>query len=32
MTGRPAVCIATWGPGIANAAGAMMCAKVENTR
>lgn len=31
MTGRPAVCIATLGPGVANAAGAMMCAKVENT-
>ena len=31
MTGRPAVCIATLGPGIANAAGAMMCANVENT-
>src|ERR1700760_4927658 len=31
MTGRPAVCIGTLGPGIANAAGAMMCAKVENS-
>ena len=31
MTGKPAVCIATLGPGIANAAGAMMCAKVENS-
>lgn len=31
MTGKPALCIATLGPGIANAAGAMMCAKVENT-
>jgi thiamine pyrophosphate-dependent acetolactate synthase large subunit-like protein len=31
MTGRPALCIATLGPGIANAAGAMMCAKVENS-
>ena len=31
MTGRPALAIATLGPGIANAAGAMMCAKVENT-
>ena len=31
MTGRPAVCIATLGPGIANAAGAMMCARVENS-
>jgi thiamine pyrophosphate-dependent acetolactate synthase large subunit-like protein len=31
MTGRPALAIATLGPGIANAAGAMMCAKVENS-
>jgi acetolactate synthase I/II/III large subunit len=31
MNGTPALCIATLGPGIANAAGAMMCAKVENT-
>jgi acetolactate synthase I/II/III large subunit len=31
MTGKPAVCIATLGPGVANAAGAMMCAKVENS-
>src|ERR1700761_9057478 len=31
MTGRPAVCIATLGPGVANAAGAMMCARVENS-
>jgi len=31
MTGKPAVCIATLGPGIANAAGAMMCARVENS-
>ncbi|MFW0783390.1 thiamine pyrophosphate-binding protein [Gordonia sp. CPCC 206044] len=31
MTGKPAVCIATLGPGIANMAGAMMCAKVENS-
>lgn len=31
MTGKPALCIATLGPGIANAAGAMMCAKVENS-
>jgi thiamine pyrophosphate-dependent acetolactate synthase large subunit-like protein len=31
MTGKPALAIATLGPGIANAAGAMMCAKVENT-
>ncbi len=31
MTGKPGLAIATLGPGIANAAGAMMCAKVENT-
>jgi len=31
MTGKPAVCIATLGPGIANAAGAMMCALVERS-
>jgi acetolactate synthase-1/2/3 large subunit len=31
MTGTPALAIATLGPGVANAAGAMMCAKVENT-
>jgi len=31
MTGKPALCIATLGPGVANAAGAMMCAKVENS-
>jgi thiamine pyrophosphate-dependent acetolactate synthase large subunit-like protein len=31
MTGTPALAIATLGPGIANAAGAMMCAKVENS-
>jgi thiamine pyrophosphate-dependent acetolactate synthase large subunit-like protein len=31
MTGKPAVAIATLGPGVANAAGAMMCAKVENS-
>jgi acetolactate synthase-1/2/3 large subunit len=31
MMGTPALCIATLGPGIANAAGAMMCAKVENS-
>lgn len=31
MTGRAAVCFATLGPGVANAAGAMMCAKVENS-
>ena len=31
MTGKPGLCIATLGPGIANMAGAMMCAKVENS-
>jgi thiamine pyrophosphate-dependent acetolactate synthase large subunit-like protein len=31
MTGRAALCIATLGPGVANAAGAMMCARVENS-
>ncbi|MFZ2178250.1 MAG: thiamine pyrophosphate-binding protein [Rhodococcus sp. (in: high G+C Gram-positive bacteria)] len=31
MTGRAALCIGTLGPGIANLAGAMMCAKVENS-
>jgi acetolactate synthase-1/2/3 large subunit len=31
QNGTPALCIATLGPGIANAAGAMMCAKVENS-
>ncbi|MFF0490143.1 thiamine pyrophosphate-binding protein [Nocardia sp. NPDC004068] len=31
MTGRAAVCIGTLGPGVANLAGAMMCAKVENS-
>lgn len=31
MTGRAAVCIGTLGPGIANIAGAIMCAKVENS-
>ncbi|UGQ14039.1 thiamine pyrophosphate-binding protein [Yinghuangia sp. ASG 101] len=31
MTGKPAVCIGTLGPGVANLAGAMMCAKVENS-
>ncbi len=31
MTGKAALCFATLGPGIANAAGAMMCAKVENS-
>ena len=31
MTGKPGLCIATLGPGIANLAGAIMCAKVENS-
>ena len=31
MTGKPGLCIATLGPGIANIAGAIMCAKVENS-
>lgn len=31
MNGTPALCIATLGPGLANVAGAMMCAKVENS-
>jgi len=31
MTGKPAVCIGTLGPGVANLAGAMMCAMVENS-
>ena len=31
MTGKPGLCIGTLGPGIANMAGAMMCAKVENS-
>lgn len=31
MTGRAAVCIGTLGPGLANLAGAMMCARVENS-
>ncbi|CAM2740339.1 thiamine pyrophosphate-binding protein [Skermania piniformis] len=31
MTGGPAVCIGTLGPGVANLAGAMMCAKVEHS-
>ena len=31
MTGKPAVCIGTLGPGIANAAPAMHCALVENS-
>ncbi|ONH61973.1 acetolactate synthase [Frankia sp. CcI49] len=31
MTGKASVCIGTLGPGVANLAGAMMCAKVENS-
>lgn len=31
ITGKPAVCIGTLGPGIANAAPAMQCALVENS-
>src|SRR5579862_1319717 len=31
MTGKPGVAIGTLGPGVANLAGAMMCAKVENS-
>jgi acetolactate synthase I/II/III large subunit len=31
MTGKPALAIGTLGPGIANLAPAMMCAKVENS-
>src|ERR1700757_3501220 len=31
MTGGPGLCIGTLGPGVANIAGAMMCAKVENS-
>lgn len=31
MTGKPAVCIGTLGPGIANAAPAIQCALVENS-
>jgi acetolactate synthase I/II/III large subunit len=31
MTGKAAVCVGTLGPGLANLAGAMMCAKVENS-
>ncbi|MGC5255065.1 thiamine pyrophosphate-binding protein [Gordonia sp. DT218] len=31
MTGKAAVCVGTLGPGIANMAGAVMCAKVENS-
>src|SRR6201993_1931441 len=31
MTGTPGLCIGTLGPGVANIAGAMMCARVENS-
>ena len=31
MTGRPGLCIGTLGPGMANIAGAIQCAKVENS-
>ena len=31
MTGKPGLCIGTLGPGVANIAGAMMCAYVENS-
>jgi thiamine pyrophosphate-dependent acetolactate synthase large subunit-like protein len=31
MTGKPGLCIGTLGPGIANLAGSIMCAKVENS-
>src|SRR5512135_222043 len=31
MTGQAAVCVGTLGPGLANLAGAMMCARVENS-
>jgi len=31
MTGRPGLCIGTFGPGVANLAPAMMCAKVEHS-
>lgn len=31
MTGKPALCIGTRGPGVANMAAAMMCAKLENS-
>src|SRR5262245_8583871 len=31
MTGRPGLCVGTLGPGVANLAPAMMCAKVENS-
>ena len=31
MTGKPGLCIGTLGPGVANIAGAIMCALVENS-
>ena len=31
MTGKPGLCIGTLGPGMANIAGAIMCAHVENS-
>jgi acetolactate synthase-1/2/3 large subunit len=31
LSGKPGLCIGTLGPGVANLAGAMMCAKVENS-
>jgi acetolactate synthase I/II/III large subunit len=31
MTGKPGLCVGTLGPGVANLAPAMMCAKVENS-
>jgi acetolactate synthase I/II/III large subunit len=31
MTGKPGLCIGTLGPGVANIAGAMMCANVEHS-
>jgi thiamine pyrophosphate-dependent acetolactate synthase large subunit-like protein len=31
MTGKPGLCIGTLGPGMANIAGAIQCAKVENS-
>jgi acetolactate synthase I/II/III large subunit len=31
VTGKPGLCIGTLGPGMANLAGAIMCAKVENS-
>jgi thiamine pyrophosphate-dependent acetolactate synthase large subunit-like protein len=31
MTGKPGLCVGTLGPGMANIAGAIQCAKVENS-